>query len=103
MSRRSLYPAGTRISITLGPDDVNGGICYQVAYRGADGDLSEGSSGGWGGNGPRNPDAWLALAKRRIGLPEGVTRWEGATVEPDGYSQGKGHAPQGICITWEIT
>jgi hypothetical protein len=97
-----------KVRITIGPDPVyHSGTCWHLSAQSLDGDWESHDSGGWGGSGPRrseDPDAWFALAKRRLGLPpfDGVRRWTDADVRPDGYSQGLGHAPQGVRIEWSL-
>jgi len=95
------------IRIQIGPDFVEGGINWYLSARRKNGDWEDHDSGGWSGTGPikkDNPNAWLALAKRKIGLPpfDGVKRWADADVTPDGWSQGAGHAPHGIRIEWTL-
>lgn len=89
------------ITLLIGPDETAPGITYTITDD--DGSLD---SDGWGGSGPRTPttDAWFALARRRIRLPKPVKAagliWNSASVEPFGWSQGPGHAPQGIRVVW---
>lgn len=95
------------VKIEIGPDDQEPGIAYGVTGTDNQGEWDSFDSGGWNGSGPRrssDPDAWFALAKRRLRLPRPVRAagltWEDADVRPYGWSQGRGHAPQGITITW---
>lgn len=97
----------TQVTLTIGPDDQCSGIAWisTILYDGTFPDHLD--NGGWKGKGPRrssSTDAWEALAKRKIGLPGPVKKaglkWSDAVVVPKGYSQGCGHAPQGIKITW---
>jgi hypothetical protein len=64
---------------------------------------------GWtcpAGRQPVSTDGWLARARRRLGLPAIVRfagqRWTDAIVHPLGYSEGAGHSPDGIVLTWTI-
>jgi len=92
--------------VVVGPDEQGPGVSYVATMRkgGEDRHLD---SGGWGGKGPRShadPDAWLALARKHLKLPKQVKAaglgWGDARVEPFGWSEGRGHAPSGITITW---
>jgi len=91
--------------ITISPDPQEPGVAYYLETDQGDG-WEEDDSGGWGGSGPRREttDAWFRLAQRRLGLPPWVKRaglrWDDADVRPYGWSQGSGHAPQGLTITW---
>jgi len=94
------------LTIVVGPDEQGSGVSYSATIK-KHGETESFDSGGWGGGGPRrhaDPDAWLALAKVHLKLPAPVKRarlkWADATVKPFGYSQGAGHAPSGITITW---
>lgn len=97
------------LTIILGPDGLGEprSIVCVSAFTPEDILLSD----GWWGTGPRkktDPDAWLALLKRRYPLrrlrrltARPSLRWQDAKVTPDGYSEGPGHAPQGIRVTFE--
>ena len=95
----------TSIKITVGPDTQCPGVGYNINLNHHD-ECDSFDSGGWNGTGPRREttDAWFALWKRRNRLPypvrEAGLAWADAEVQPFGWSQGAGHAPQGITITW---
>ncbi len=94
-----------KLEIVIGPDPYGpGGVAWSMASCDRDGNWNRRDSGGWGGTGPRrnDPGAWLAAAKRHLVLPDGVRRWADADVTPYGWSQGAGHAPGGVRITWSF-
>jgi hypothetical protein len=57
---------------------------------------------------PTTCKGWLQYARncRKISLPREVRRagltWGDATVRPDGWSAGCGHAPTGIHLSWSF-
>lgn len=87
------------VTITIGPDTQSGegGVCWHVATA------EDSIDSGGAARGPRDsesPDAWLAYARRQL-AGMGI-RWASADVRPYGWSQGAGHAPQGIVVRAEM-
>jgi hypothetical protein len=98
----------TTVTLTIGPDD-NGtnSVDWGLTIVDSEGNRDHDSSDGRNGSGPRSREtnAWLAYARRHVPAPVingQKLRWIDATVRPFGWSQGAGHAPNGITITWEI-
>lgn len=91
------------ISLHIGPNspDHVGWALY------LDPDAAPEAQGSWRSPGPvarTSPDAWFALAKRRVPLPEAVRAakqsWRHASIQPLGWAEQPGHAPAGILLTW---
>lgn len=92
------------LTVIIGPDELVDSERPVVCVSGF---LSD----GWWGTGPHkqtDPNAWLALLKRRYPLrrlrrltARPSLRWQDAKVAPDGYSEGPGHAPRGIRVMFE--
>lgn len=100
-----MEPTYKKARLVIGPDPIYGGTCWHLSAQSLDGEWQSHDSGGWGGSGPQrseDPSAWFSLARRRLHLPFGARRWDDATIRPDGYSQGAGHAPEGIRIEWDL-
>ena len=97
------------VRIVVGPDSHGPpmGVSWYESSNLGNGYESDGS-GVWTGPGPRRstPDAWVALLRRHHRLPSLVRKagqkWVDADVTPDGYSQGAGHAPEGVMIEWTL-
>lgn len=100
------------IRLTMGYDRQKDGstrtcVGYQITE--ADGTLLNQES--WFSSGPKatqpGPDDWMRLLRRHCTLPRVLRKaglgWEDGQVAPKGYSQGSGHAPEGIEIKWELT
>lgn len=89
------------LKIVAGPDDVCGGSCWHIMMQDPDGYWDSVATGGTA-RGPRDnddPRAWLAWAQRQVaGEMRKRIAWSQAEVKPFGWSQGAGHAPQGIEI-----
>lgn len=99
-----------RVIITVGPSEqVANAIDYGIVAEDPDTgmDMIEGS--GWScpeSRYPTSPRAWVRRLRQHVTLPmmarEAGRRWADATVTPYGWSQGAGHAPQGIRIVWDL-
>jgi hypothetical protein len=98
----------TTLRITCGPDEQFSGSAWCVSEIDEEGgDQGDVASGGTI-RGPKNsddPDAWLAWVRRQVAghLGRLVVDWSTAEVQPAGYSEGAGHAPQGIRVTVDAT
>jgi hypothetical protein len=96
------------VTIIAGPDDHTRNA-VSLSIVDSDGDL-------WGNDSWTSPKArhptttrgWLTRIRRHIHLPQPVKdarprlSWEDATVKPYGWSEGAGHAPNGVTITWTV-
>ena len=89
------------LKIVAGPDDVCGGSCWLIMMCDSEGYWDSVASGGTA-RGPKdsdNPDAWLSWVQRQVaGETRKRIKWSQAEVTPFGWSQGAGHAPQGITV-----
>ena len=91
------------LTITCGPDTQGeGGSCWNADSPDADGYSMHFAHGGTS-RGPRNdqtPDGWLTWLKSQVRSECGAWRfkWADAEVSPRGWSQGAGHAPNGIRV-----
>ena len=90
------------IALTVGPDRESGMGGTSWSASTADDIIgSGGSSGRAKGERTRSTDDWtpaIRRAMRDLGLTG--LRLGDATIEPWGWSQGSGHAPQGVRVVW---
>ena len=96
-----------RATLTIGPDPYYPGTSWGFVFdtgRGPD----QGATGGAGGK-PRDSltvDGWLRWARGQRDLREALRRadlgLDWGDVRPFGWSEGAGHAPGGITLTWEV-
>lgn len=110
-----------RARLVIGPSEVDQGTDWNLEVDTGDGEWESHSSGGsnrgpqgQGHRGTTDPDVWLAYAKRKMKAPRLALGWSGngrryvrlrwtdATIKPFGYSQGSGHAPNGIRLEWDV-
>lgn len=101
-----------KVDITVGPDDQHGGgnaIAWYITVTDPDGCRYADSSGGWTCPASLHPVrtwAWVARLRRHVRLPREVRKaglgWADATVYPFGWSEGAGHAPQGVVVAWHF-
>lgn len=88
------------VRIVAGPDP-EGGCSWALLLVGEEGDdpIATGSARGpkrTGNLHDYGPWDWTRWLKREL-AGYGI-RWADATVKPDGWSEGGGHAPQGVVV-----
>jgi len=93
----------TTLTATVSLSEQPGVTYYATMTRNGEEDYFDGN--GWDDAPERETvDSWMDYAQRRIELPSAVARagldWSDADVSAVGWSQGPGHAPNGIRLVW---
>lgn len=85
-----------KVTLTWSPDN---GVEYWYQPP-SGGDIE---SGGLDGQPEEfSPDGWMEYVRAEMPIPPGPRdSWAGAVAVPFGWSDGAGHTPQGVEITWE--
>lgn len=103
------------VELHVGRSGDEAGVDWIFYTVGADGSRDTAGSNGKhdyrgrrAGPGRPTPDAWVEWCRRNVRLPECLPRlgrgngYGRATAVPSGWSEGAGHAPHGVVITWQI-